>query len=974
MVKQRTGSVFFSGLLLAFLMAQGTLFQSISPVSAALTIAPPVQVLSSNVDGLVIELNLPPFQTEINQANGEPCQRIQLAGWGQWGDPGQPAIPFKGEWVGLPPLGEPSLNVVETGSEIVLENFHLCPAATLVPIHDPQALVQESEERLILDEAAYNESASLPGEWAVLGTTTLLRSQRVAPLRLQPFQYQARARRLKYVTHMVVRVNFASQLTLSDSRVDEGPSEAILKSTLLNYPTARSWRVNPVQSSGDLSAAINPSPAVQLAVSQDGIYRVTYADLLTKGVPVGKPGLDPVTFRLLVGGTEVAILVRDGGDGTFDAGDELLFFGQKSGSLYTNTNIYWLTWGGVNGIRIREQDGTPGTALSPTSFSATQRAEKNLSYWSKSPSGADQDRWYWEILTASSASVTKEYAISLPHISAGAPPETTARVRGLLRGYSASPKHHTKIYFNGTLIQDTLWAPQGEFAFEVSVPHTALLENSTFKVEALLGDGITLDYTIVNWFEVEYQHDYTADGGVARFSGDQAGAWKYSIPGFSSAPAEIWNIFQPLTPQRIINSTFAGNTLVFQQDFPTPPHYLAVASGNLLAPDAITMVQSSGLRSTASGADYILITHPDFLAAVQPLATYHRNRGMRVQVVNVQDIYNEFGVGTLDPAAIHDFLAYTYTHWVRPAPSYVLLVGDGNYDFKNYKGTNELNYIPPYLANVDPWMGEAAADNLYVAFDPLNNLPNMALGRLPVKTVAEVTTVVQKILNYPKNSTSIWSQKILVVADIPAAAGNFPAEADAFVRQLPSRFLIDKIYLPVGISTADLNIASQATLNKINAGSMLVHYTGHSSAFFWSIKNLFGKQSIPSLTNQTRLPFILSMTCYLGIYITPSPSGNDLSGFDEMLVRAANGGAIATWSPTGQGTSASHSLLDTGFTQAAFTNHLSEIGLSTTQAKYYLYANSAGKHELVQTYLLFGDPALRLPLDLRITFLPHLQK
>jgi hypothetical protein len=973
MVKRRIGSVFFCGLLLTFLLAQSALFQVLSPVSAAQITGQPVQLRSADANGLVVELNLPSFQIEVNQTDGKPCQRIRLEGWGQWGDPGQPAIPFKGELIGLPPVGEAHLSIVETGPETVIENFNLCPVATLVPILDPQASFLGTEERMISDESAYQDSAFHPAEWAALGAVSFLRSQRVAQLRLQPFQYQAGAQQLKYISHLVVRVDFDPQFIPLGDGLDEGPSEVPLKNSILNYLSARAWRVSPLQSSDTLSVSVNPSPAVQLAVSNDGIYRVTYADLLAKGVPVGNPGLTPATFRLLIGGVETAILVRDGGDGTFDSGDELLFFGQKNSSRYTNTNIYWLTWGGANGLRILDQDGTPGVATSQTSFLATVRAENNLLYWSNPPGSLNPDLWYWDLLTATSASISKNYALHLPHVSASAAPATTATVRGSLQGYSASPEHHAKIYFNGTLIQDSIWPARGELTFEVSVPHTALLENNTIKVECLLDGGITLNYLLVNWFEVEYQRDDAADSGVARFNGDQAGLWKYQVPGFSNIPAEIWNITQPLAPQRIINPTFAGNILTFQQDTALPPDYLAVETGSLLAPDTITAVQSAGLRSTTNGADYILISHPDFLSAVQPLAAYHTNQGLRVQVVNVQDIYNEFGAGTLDPDAIRNFLAYAYANWARPAPSFVLLVGDGNYDFKNFKGTNELNYVPPYLASIDPWLGEVAADNLYVAFDSANKLPNMALGRLPVKTPAEATTVVQKILNYPKNLSAAWDQKILLAADIPDNAGNFSADADAFASQLPSRISVDKVYLPVGVSSADVNLARQAVLDRINAGRLIVHYTGHSSAFSWSAKDLLGKQSISSLTNLTRLPFVLSMTCFVGIYITPSSASFDNSGFDEALVRAANGGAIATWSPTGEGTSANHAVLDTGFIQAVFKNHLSEIGLSTNQAKYYLYANTYGKHELLNTYLLLGDPALKLPIDLK-TMLPFVQK
>ena len=79
----------------------------------------------------------------------------------------------------------------------------------------------------------------------------------------------------------------------------------------------------------------------------------------------------------------------------------------------------------------------------------------------------------------------------------------------------------------------------------------------------------------------------------------------------------------------------------------------------------------------------------------------------------------------------------------------MLLVGDGHYDFKNVTGTPQLNLIPPYLIPIDPWIGETAADNRYVSVDgPSDFMPDMAIGRIPAQTAADVTAAVTKILAY----------------------------------------------------------------------------------------------------------------------------------------------------------------------------------------------------------------------------------
>jgi hypothetical protein len=95
------------------------------------------------------------------------------------------------------------------------------------------------------------------------------------------------------------------------------------------------------------------------------------------------------------------------------------------------------------------------------------------------------------------------------------------------------------------------------------------------------------------------------------------------------------------------------------------------------------------------------------------------------------------------------------------------------------------------------------------------------------------------------------------------------------------------------------------------------------------------------------------------------------------LVRSANGGAIATFSPAGYGLVEGHDLLATGLYEAIFQYGMNRAGAATTYATYYLASHTAGHRELTDTFTLFGDPALQLKLgptttapqaDLRVQF------
>jgi hypothetical protein len=182
----------------------------------------------------------------------------------------------------------------------------------------------------------------------------------------------------------------------------------------------------------------------------------------------------------------------------------------------------------------------------------------------------------------------------------------------------------------------------------------------------------------------------------------------------------------------------------------------------------------------------------------------------------------------------------------------------------------------------------------------------------------------------------------------------------------------DKIYYKITQATASLTTI--AILNSINNGRLIVNYVGHAASPFWSNDSIFGTANVSSLANTTRTPFFISMACTLGYFIYPPFSGSDHSSLDEILVRKASGGAIAAFSPAGFGLVADHDLLDQGVMQAIYTNHVLEFGRSTTQAKYFMYANSSGYQELVDTYLLFGDPALQIKRSQFMTYLPGVRK
>jgi hypothetical protein len=400
--------------------------------------------------------------------------------------------------------------------------------------------------------------------------------------------------------------------------------------------------------------------------------------------------------------------------------------------------------------------------------------------------------------------------------------------------------------------------------------------------------------------------------------------------------------------------------LRFDQNSSGPQRFLALEPSRWLTPLSITIDTPSSLKDFTNGADYIIISPKEFMPAIQPLANFRTSQGYRVQTVDVQDIYDEFNGGVFDPEAIHNFLAYAYGHWSPPAPAYVLLVGDGHYDFKNNYGDSGPNYIPPYLGDLDPWVGETAADNRYVTVSGEDSLPDMFIGRLPANNPAEVTAMATKILAYEQEPPmGEWNSHLTFIADNPDSGGDFPWFSDKIADNfVPNPYRVEKIYFPA--THPNIGDTRAAIVSAINQGRLIVNFTGHASIPFWASEQLFGVNNLSSLTNTGKYPFFVPMTCQEGYFINPKASGYNYPSLAESLVRADGKGAIASFSPTGFGLASGHDLLSQGLYTAIFRDGITQLGPATTAAKYFLYSKGGGFLDLLDTYMLFGDPATRL--------------
>ena len=413
--------------------------------------------------------------------------------------------------------------------------------------------------------------------------------------------------------------------------------------------------------------------------------------------------------------------------------------------------------------------------------------------------------------------------------------------------------------------------------------------------------------------------------------------------------------------------------------------YLALTGANYKTPLQIEPVTyrtsaytPSDLVTGQSGADYIIITHPDFWAEAERLAQY-RALDYRVALVDLRQVYDRVNGGQMSAEAIHDFLKQAYLTWLTPAPTYVVLLGDGNYDMRNYKGNSGSTYLPPYLELVDPDLGETAADNRFVTLTGDDILPEMHIGRLVANTASDAKALVDKIIAYEGRYAggcrcNGWNYNALFVADdLEGGGGNFydysDKVADGFadpptnsVPLLPSSYTGIKKYLGLTCDVANnpspANECRQQILDTYNnQGALLVSFVGHSTKTEWAAERLLDSGMISQMTNGPCLPIHLAMTCFEGSF---HEIGANTQSLAEAAVRTPLHGAVASWSPTGFGLVSGHDYLETGLFLALFHQGIPQLGAAATWAKQYLWDTEPfGAHrDLIDTFVLLGDPAL----------------
>jgi uncharacterized repeat protein (TIGR01451 family) len=673
------------------------------------------------------------------------------------------------------------------------------------------------------------------------------------------------------------------------------------------------------------------NPAVKIYVQHEGWYRVTQPQLIAAGM---SPSTDPSLLTLYAEGVEQPISIVGAGPGGFGPQAAIEFYGTGIDTFYSDKRVYWLVAGNRPGLRIPQQ-GYEGTGPQRQSFPRTVLLNQRTTYFAALLK-ENTDNFFGALVSPTSV----DQVLSAPNVAATATADVSLRV--VLQGVTEGQAHEVTIVMNGSTLGELNFGGQNEGSITLPVP-AGLLRQGTNTVTLTAQNGEN-DLSLVDFITLSYPHTYTAETDSLKFTAEAGD--HVVVHGFHQTPTTLVDITNPARPVELAAQVLSEKgKFALEASVPwsaSGTHtLLALSDARIARPFGLMKNNPSTFHTSQSGSEVVMISNPEFIGQLGPLFQLHKAEGKTVAIVNVDDIYDEFNFGERSPYAIRSFLQSATTHW-KNSPKYLLFMGDGSLDPRNYLGLGFFDFVPTKIIVTSEL--KTASDDWFSDFNN-TGFAQIATGRLPVRTPDDAESVVAKITGYARTQSSGWTNQTLMVADRDDTI-DFTKELQSAQSMLPKSMKVVDIFA----GNMDAASAKQQIIDGINNGDLLVNYSGHGSVEVWSGDDIFDNAAATSLTNGSRLPVFLIMNCLNGFF-------QDVysESLAESLLLAKNGGAVAVWASSGLNQADPQAQMDRVMVKSLFTQPSPALGDAINQAKLGI-----ADPDVRKTYILFGDPLLRI--------------
>ncbi|MCO5193104.1 MAG: C25 family cysteine peptidase [Anaerolineae bacterium] len=668
---------------------------------------------------------------------------------------------------------------------------------------------------------------------------------------------------------------------------------------------------------------------VDIHVNQPGLQRITYADLVGSGIDLA--GVRVRRIAVVNQGQAVPITVTGGNiigpDTVFE------FVGQPLNTLYSQTNVYTLQINPAMAVRVlRDNRRIPSDVPEPY-YLATTTIERESDYSFLAPNG---DPWYDTWMMAYGNSFEQDFDLPVDRFVADGPiPMLHINAYGLTDWPAPIDDHQLQVRLNDDLLADITFDGLVSQQLDLPMPTDLLQEGDnivTLTVPQPVDPAILWDISVLNSYGITYPRAFVTQGETLTFTA--AGA-VFEVDGLASPDIVVYRVSAAgvarLQRLAVTDNGDGGYRVKFRGSPQEATYYVSSVA-------AITTPELSLVRPvtdiTSGSADYLMIAHPSFIDGLAPLRQYHEDNGLVVKIVDVDDIYTQFGHGNFDPYAIQAYITHAVSNM---GIQYVLLVGGDSYDYFDYLGLGSMSFIPSLYGPTEPYVSFAPLDPLYADIDG-DQVPDVPIGRLPVRTIEELDNIISKTLLYAAES----DQGVLMAAD-----DGYKSKSGELVDSLPTNWTVTTAYL----DDEDVATARQTVIDTINSGVRLTNFLGHSGPTTWTFDGLFSATDAAGLTNTT--PTVVTQWgCWNTYHVDPA-----YDTLAHMFMLNEAGGAAAVLGASTLTQASSDALLGQRvLSQIAQPGQT--IGQGIQAAKDDLAQTHPTLHDVLLGWTLLGDPAL----------------
>jgi uncharacterized repeat protein (TIGR01451 family) len=676
-----------------------------------------------------------------------------------------------------------------------------------------------------------------------------------------------------------------------------------------------------------------PSGILKVSYRREGFYGIAL-----QAVADGM-GMDLEDVRALAQTDRLALSdVRGPVPVRFDSlRERLVFHGAPADNWYARDAAVRIEIGDSLPMPRRE----PAASGGATAFPVRLRFEEDLHTLNAAPAMPD-DFYYWDMFYAGFAGYdTKESSLDLSGVNG----DVELAVR--MVGWSATAfdsDHLAEFSLNGEPIGSVTFDGQDAAVARMTVPAAQVQDGANvLTVKAVLQPGHSHSYFVLDWIEASFVRELVPAGGTLHFRAGGA-------PAVSAAAFD--------EPLALALDEAGSPTWIADADGALPAKaWVVVASSQerfaVIEADAVPLLQPEAVNpdpwflAADNRIDYLVIVSRELEAAAQELADYREGQGLRVGVATFEDLCDWMAGGLRTPEAIPALLAYAAETWAE-APWMMVLAGNGSFDYLDALGT-EPNHVPPML--VAGFDGLFASDNLLGDIDG-DGLPDVAVGRLPALTAADLTAMIAKIKAYEAGFGESWLEDLVLVSDkTDAGAGEFRKVSDAVEAIAGGDY---PVAARIDLDAMAIAPARAALTNRFRTGAGFIHYTGHGGVANWSGQNLLRSTDVSRMNNPTRPPVTVALSCLVGRFEAPG-----VNSLGELLMRKAGGGSVAVWGPSGLSRHDPAAALGEAFYRTILQEGSGTLGLAVLKAIRSVPLDLFAADTL-SFYNLLGDPALRI--------------